>query len=371
MTAVLGLLGSGGAVGGHLAPLLADSGARVLLGGRDRARLERSPGHERVVVDVDDPHGLERFARRCDVVVDCTGPARRTAPRVLRAALAGGAHYVGASGEELLDAPESEEFGEPDGGLCAVLGAGMVPGLSALLPRALATGLDRPKRLVAYVGGRDRFTWASAQDYVAGARDGGGRSLGAWSGGRRVPGALAPLTDAELPFFPGPVTAYPFLSAETERLARDLGLAEAHWYNVFDGGHALRALSSPSDGDLREAAGRLVRAAELDLFGRTPYQLMVFRLEGERDGRPHRRTLVLRADDSYALTAAFTAFVVRCVLAGEVTPGPLPADEAVDARTALDRLAAMPGIGRPRIIEDTPPAEEEEEDAPPVEEGVL
>src|SRR5207247_2416381 len=109
-------------------------------------------------------------------------------------------------------------------------------------PRYLA-GSAAPAggRLTGYVGGRDRFTETAALDYLA-VDAGYGEPLALWRDGRRIPRGLTPLVDADLPYFPEPVTVQPYLATETERLARALGLAEVRWYSVFAGERVLAAM---------------------------------------------------------------------------------------------------------------------------------
>ncbi|WBB94073.1 saccharopine dehydrogenase NADP-binding domain-containing protein [Verrucosispora sp. WMMC514] len=354
---VVGVLGCYGAVGSAVVELLAAADVRLRLGGRrpgpltEVARETGVPREATAIVDAADRYRLAEFAAGCAVVVDCTAPAYRAEAGVVRAAVAAGADYVGAAGEHRYP-------GLPTGRR-VVVGAGMTPGLTFVLPRALAAaGFDRLDRLTAYTGGRDRFTPGAARDYVAGMVGGAGRSLAAWRGGRRVPGALTPLDRVELPYFPGRVTAHPFLSTEAERLAATLGLAEVSWYHVFDGEQALRALSTADPADIDPAADRLVRAAELETFGRSTYQLIVLQLDGAAQGRPVTRTLALRAADSYRLTAEAAVLAVRAVLAGEVPPGSHHAGEVLDPARVMERLAAAPSVRQLEVV-DRPAAVEE------------
>ncbi|MER7169271.1 saccharopine dehydrogenase, partial [Micromonospora sp. NPDC000207] len=238
-----------------------------------------------------------------------------------------------------------------------VLGAGMTPGLSTLLPRALAADFDRLHRLTAHLGGRDRFTPAAAGDYLAGMRDRSSRSAAAWIDGRSVPGRLAPLRDVEIPYFPGRVTAHPFLSAEAQWLGETLGVDEVHWYHVFDGDRALSVLGRV-DADAPDAAEQVVRAAGLDLFGRPAYQVMVFQLDGESAGRPRTRVLVLRGADSYRLTASAAVLAVEELLAGRIPDGVGHAGRVLDPQRALDRLAAAPAVHRLDLVEEAAVVEE-------------
>jgi hypothetical protein len=376
--APVGIVGGYGAVGRAAARLLkAWRVGPLRIGGRrvDLARRfvqdELGPIASPAAVDVEDPADLAEFCTGCRVVVNCTGPSYRLVDRVALAAFAAGADYVDPGG----DAPVHRRLVGVDlasAGRTAVLTAGLMPGLTGLLPVWLSRqGFDRATRLTAYVGLVDHLTPAGAGDYLLSLGDGHGEAQAAWRNGARVSRALEPLTEVELPMFPGRVTAYPYLSAESERLARSLGLDEVRWYNVFDGGGQILAALSRlrgamvGEGDLDVAAAKLVQAAELDLFGRTPYQLLVFQLDGEADHRPRIRTLVMRGNDTYGLTGAVTAIAVAAVLNGEVAPGLYFAADALDPGTVVERLRSVPAVRTLKIMEG--PAEGDHE----VEEGAV
>ncbi|GGL51484.1 saccharopine dehydrogenase NADP-binding domain-containing protein [Planomonospora parontospora] len=342
----VGVIGCCGAVGRALVRRLPGP---LRLGGRDPDRVRRTarPGDEAVAVDIAQAARLAGFCAGCDVVVNCAGPSARIQDTVARAALEAGAHYVDVAGDRL----DHARLTALARGRAAVLAAGMMPGLSALLPRALARGAGRPVRLVARVGGLDRFTRAAALDYVASLAGDYAVPLAAWRGHQVIRGALRPAERVALPHFPGRVSAYPYLSRETERLARALGLAEVEWWGVFDGERTLRALSAPGDRDPERIAEELELAARLDGLGRRPYFRLVFDLDG--------RVLVVGAADGYELTAALAATAVREVAAGRVPPG------AHDAADVLDPDGVL------RDLRDDPAAEVREPSGEPVEEGVL
>ncbi len=358
--APVGIVGAYGGVGRAAVRRLRAWGVGPLRVGGRRPELARRLVEEELdgeaeaaEVDVERGESLARFCAGCRLVVSCAGPSHRLLDRVCRAALAAGASCVEPAGDEAVH--ERLRGGEW-AGRTVVLSAGLVPGLSGLLPRCVAARwLERPARLTAYAGGRGRLTPAAAADYLAGSLDRTGESLAAWRGGRRVPRALAPLREVELPFFPGRVTAQPFLSAETERVARSLGLDEARWYSVLDGRHvpaALARLQGARSGEAPDAAAaELELAADLDLFGHQPYQLIVLQMEGESAGRPACRTLVLRARDGIELTGAVAALAACAVLRGEVPPGvhymaDLPAPGAW-----WERLSALPEVQALQVVD--------------------
>lgn len=356
---MIGVIGGYGAVGrAAVRQLRHDFPGLLRIGGRDLARARAVVGEdleglgEALAVDVYDPDALARFCAGCRVVVHAGGASYQVLDRVADAAFAAGADYVDAGGDE----PLYERLTERDlAGRRALVTAGMMPGLTGLLPRWLA-GMSgqagmRPRRLTAYVGVMDRLTPAGAVDYLLSLAGRDGESQAVWLGGRAVTRGATPLLDVPLPFFPGLVSAYPYLGYEARRLGAQLGLDEVRWYSVFDGGNAMMATLSrlqgamSGHGDLADAACQLSAAADLDLFGREPYQLMVQELLGDDD---HACTVVVRSASTSVLTGTVLALATRQVLDGRVAPG---AHFAAEGLVADELVAALRDTGAVRAFE--------------------
>jgi len=336
----VGVVGASGGVGRAAVRRLAAAGVGPLrLGGRRLEPLRRlvvedlGGEGEAAPVDAACAESLDRFCAGCCVVVDCAGPSREVGDAVVRAAWRAGVDAVVAGDPAVAErAP----------GRTAVVAAGLMPGLSGLLPRCLAARFDRPMRLTGYAGGLGRLTPAAAADYLAA---GSGQPLAAWRQGRRASRALTPLRDVELAPFPSRVTAQPYLSAELECVARSLGLADADWYNVLDGVPLPAALARARD------AADVARASELDLFGRTPYQLVVLEMAGEVRGQPSCQTLLLRARDGIELTGAVVALVALAVLAGEVPFGVHAAWSTLTPDAWWGRLRDLPEVEALEVVD--------------------
>jgi hypothetical protein len=137
-----------------------------------------------------------------------------------------------------------------------------------------------------------------------------------------------------------------------------------NWYNVFGDGRALAAISRLHGSihagvDLDVAAVELVAAAEIDVAGRTPYQLLVFQFDGETGGMARTRSLRLRARDSYRLTGCVAAFATTALLRGDVQPGVHYAADVLDPEGVVERLretsivAALEAFDEPLAANDT------------------
>lgn len=318
----IALLGASGAVGRSIAQHLAEvPQLRLRLGARRISNLPQS-SHEVMAVDLTDAAQLAAFCDGCDVVVNSTGPTHLVGDLALRAAVAAGADYVDAAGDETVFA--MLQAAPPPAARRIVLSAGIMPGLTALLPRYLASCVGQPIALQSWSGGRDHFTRTAAEEYVASLGNGHGRSMAAWRGEVRAR-ALTSQTAAEVPGFARPVTCHPYLSQENERVARQIGLAEGSWYNVFEGQHIASAFGDVqalvAAGGLSDAADLLCRAAARDLEGRSRYQTLSLLMTGTAASR----SLVLQTGDGYQLSGAFAALSVLALAPAGLLPMAPPA----------------------------------------------
>ncbi|WP_025854592.1 saccharopine dehydrogenase NADP-binding domain-containing protein [Pseudomonas sp. CHM02] len=345
---LIGVLGASGDVGLASARALLSLGLHDLrLGGRDPhngarclARLQLQWPDARLqwtAVDFNDTPALARFARGCDVLLNCAGPSWRVADRAAQAALQADAHYVDAAGDIHLDPTLWR-------GRSAVLGAGLQPGLTGLLPRWLAAqGFTRVQGLTSYFGLRDQFTAVAADDFLQGAVDGSSEPLAAWHNGR-CSRALRRRRDVLLPCFPGPVHVLPYLNREGERLARDLHLETGQWFNVMTDGHVLKALDQAHSLPRADAVQRLCTASQLDLSGQAPFVTLLLQLDGLRDGQACTRSLVVSGAGNAALTGAMAATAIVSVLEGEIRPGCHYAAHALPPVASLERLQRTSAI---------------------------
>ncbi|MGO3531096.1 saccharopine dehydrogenase NADP-binding domain-containing protein [Pseudomonas helleri] len=345
---LIGVLGASGDVGVASAQALLSLGLQDLrLGGRDAhngarclALLQQQWPEARLqwtAVDFNDTPALARFVRGCDVLLNCAGPAWRVADRVAQAALNADAHYVDAAGDIQLDPALWR-------GRSAVLGAGLQPGLTGLLPRWLALqGFTRVLGLNSYFGLRDHFTAVAADDFLQGAVDGTSEPLAAWHNGR-CSRALRRRRDVLLPCFPGPVHVLPYLNREGERLARDLRLETGQWFNVMTDGHVLKVLDQAHSLSRAEAVQRLCTASQLDLSGQPSFVTLLLQLDGLCDDQAYTRSLVVSGAGNAPLTGAMAAVTVVSVLEGEIRPGCHDAAYALPPAASLERLQRTQAI---------------------------
>ncbi|WP_073525505.1 saccharopine dehydrogenase NADP-binding domain-containing protein [Pseudomonas fluorescens] len=345
---LIGVLGASGDVGLASAQALLTLGVSDLrLGGRDAVkgaycvdRLQQQWPQARLQwasVDFNDAQAMAAFARGCDVLLNCAGPSWQLQGHAAHAALRADAHYVDAADPVQLDPAQWR-------GRCAVLGAGLQPGLTGLLPRWLAEqGFTQVHRLTSYFGLRDHFTRVAADDFLQGAVDGSSEPLAAWEHGRRHR-ALRRQRDVSVPCFPGRVHLLPYLNLEGERLAMDLNLDVGQWFNVITDGHVLKALDQAHGLPRADAVQRLCEASRLDLSGQAPFVTLLLQLDGMHHDQALTRSLVLSGAGNAALTAAMAAATVISVVEGEIRAGCHAAAQVLPPAASLERLLRTSAI---------------------------
>ncbi|WP_415394387.1 saccharopine dehydrogenase NADP-binding domain-containing protein (plasmid) [Rhodococcus globerulus] len=362
---MIAVLGATGAVGAAAVRELARRGGEstvLRLGGRRAAALDALAASvptdcESVPCDVYDDDSLDKFCAGASVVLHCAAPSFAIGERVAEAALRAGAHYVDVNGElpvfaALGGGSPADSFGAQ--GKAAVVSAGVIPGLSGLLPHLLAsqfrTGGARNLGLTGWAGGVEPCSPGVGLDIPLSLTTGGtdgeayGTALAAWIGGRRVTRALHADEEAQAPFFPGVVALQPYLSAENERVATAAQFDDFTWYNVHPGPRVREALNAlPArqlDGvDAESLSAALVRAADLDLLGCDPYHLLIVAAHGRAGTRDVGGAIVVCSKDSYALSGFIAAHTVWSVLGGEVPAGVHFACDVLTPRRLLDEIA--------------------------------
>lgn len=341
---LIGIVGATGAVGRAVVQNLSSGPWHLRLGAR---RLQKLPSelvvrHETVSVDVQSPSSLERFCKGCALVVNAAGPTELVMDRVLRAAVMQGASYVDVAGDETVF--DLVLKGSPLPNVPILLSAGIMPGLSALLPRYLIEHVGADGHLQCWLGGLDRFTKTAAKEYVASLQNGYGTPSAAWRS-TIVPQALTRQENISVAAFPRPVTAYPYLSQENVRVATSLKLHAGDWYNAFEGRQICVAFSQVqallSSGDPAAAVKVLCHAADMDLAGRRAYQTISLRYQTKAGDIT---TLALQTNDGYALSGAFAACVVKLVMSGDGPLGVHFAGEVMPAERLLRDLRRSSAI---------------------------
>jgi saccharopine dehydrogenase-like NADP-dependent oxidoreductase len=159
--------------------------SEIVIAGRRLASAEATaaragPKGRAVEVDARDEPALAALAATADLLINVTGPYFKTLLPALRAAIAGGAHYLdysedGATVEAALALDEAAKAA----GVLALLGMGEAPGINNLVALEVCRRLDRAEALT--------FGWIEDVETIFG---GAAESLAEIEASGRVSGAL-------------------------------------------------------------------------------------------------------------------------------------------------------------------------------------
>ena len=237
----IGILGATGYVGREAArTLLALPGRNIMLGGREPEKLRQffpeieSKG-ECLPVDIYNGELLAGFCSKCDILVNCAGPAKQIKDRVASAAIDQSVHYVDVSGDEslyrqlLTRKPEIEAKK-----LRMIVSAGVYPGLSELVPAYVAeTCFDEMDLLEVFFAGQGGFSLNAAYDIVSSIEEDTGLGMHCCLKGeaRKIAGAFH--SSYTLPGPAGKVDTYPILHREFKQMAERYKITAAYFYNTY------------------------------------------------------------------------------------------------------------------------------------------
>ncbi|CAM3691218.1 Saccharopine dehydrogenase [Vibrio aerogenes CECT 7868] len=328
MRPVIGITGVTGMVGKALLSLIKNCqpDAEIRLGVRQPDRLADSP-YPVVAVDLKQPGSLAAFCQGCAIIVNCAGPSALYGLNVARAAAIAGAHCIDAFGSYGPDsARELDDIMAVPGAASVITGAGVFPGLSELLPMAMASRyFDNVSTLHAAAGGLEPCSKGAGIDILMSAVAGYGQATG------------ADLTALE--GFPSHIIAKPFRSTDFVRMTETFGCQEAHWYSVFSSSRVSEVIADQchqlaSAGELTEcmmasAADKLSEVADEQLAGRTPWYRMRIDMSGSLQGEPLCYRALLQTPASYGLTALTMYATLTTVLQDLSLHGHFRASEIV------------------------------------------
>jgi len=353
----IGVLGGYGRVGQHAVKYLAHSGHSIIIGGRDldRAQIavdklgECATPHR---VDINDTESLQSFCGNCDLVINCAGPFEKIRDKVALAALAKQKHYVDVSGTDSFYAnllPYREEIRKK--GLIFIISAGMLPGLSGLLP--IYTGqsqFDLVDFIDYFYCGMDEFTYTSAYDYVCSLNDGSGMSMAYCQKGEIVPKGAGLMHDVKIPYYEKPLDAYPYSNGEMQRISEKLGGCKVCFYYAFPGGHTFETLNYiqasrkySTDDERHQSAELLVKSSQKDLIGNDIKQIYYIIMDGKQKGA-NRKVLyqTLYSRDGYELTGTIAGITSLLILAHRTTgPGIHYLPHGLNPNVFMDELKAQ------------------------------
>ena len=348
-----GVAGGYGATGkAVVSELLKSADCEVLLGGRDRSKLNSAVAEfggrvSATPVDVLDAQSLDEFCRRCSLIINCGGPVILLQDRVAQAAFRARCHYVDPAGLSFVKErmrPHAQQIA--DLGLSVVVSSGWMPGLTELLPAyaytQAKTRMESIDSVNVYLSDSGEWSDNALRDGAFYMRKTGLPKPGFFRKGIRVPAKLSQATrkvDLGIPI--GRRQFSLFSLAELDEVGRRFNDCDFSAYAYLSGmrttAAALMIALLPLSEDF---ATRLMRG----IFRRNRLSVggfVVAHVTGRSKGRKAvlRSAIVFDTGRDYWINAVALVTVARMVSAGKgVRSGVHFLTEAVDPTALMTEL---------------------------------
>lgn len=223
----IGILGSSGTVGRHIAAYLLQKGYSVCGAQRRRtAEFDNYRNFSQLVVDISDPNQLESFCQSCDFLINCIAPSFIHGFTIAEAAGRCGCVYI-----DLTDAVMEREL--PEEGVY-VTSCGYIPGLSAYLPKILNERFfDTVDSVTEFQGGNEICSANALIDIILSSEI-SGRGDSFYRSGSLEQISFNISKKYQLPFFSGEVFLKPYISKELVYMAQRENIGSFRWFNVYE-----------------------------------------------------------------------------------------------------------------------------------------
>lgn len=280
------------------------------------------------------------------VLLNAIGPSASMSIPLAAAALCAGFHVVDPGGSDRV-------IGGVDGSAragarAALFGAGVQPGLTGMMMgrAVLLAGNPAESRVTILVGGRQRLTRSTLDEYLSSLSADGGWPGAIWRGGRVLCGHGS--SEVAIPGYVPPkgATVSVHLDEEYAHRAGALGVGELRAANLMDAPQTVSAMRRWVAGEMTadvvaEVSAQEVAQTASDAAGKTPWFGIDVHVIGATGLEVCAR---FRCEDSYAASGMAAAQAARAVV-GRGTIGAIaPGAHWASATAAADSWAAWPEV---------------------------
>jgi len=328
----IGIIGGYSTIGRIITDyLVRETGFHLLVAGRN-ARLpeNRFENPERICsvrLDYRSEKELDAFCSECMLIINAAGPSLIIEDKIARKALEHNCHYVDIGGyNALYDKLKPYEEEIKSKGLCYVLGAGWMPGISGLLPlyaiqRALSESVEI-KHVCLHYGAVEAWSYGSSYDLAASSKI----SKFSWykKDGKEIINSMNCSRQVYFPEINRKKTCYPLFDDQLEKCAKELKAESFITYAIMNDFRstlaylAVRTLYKNNP----EKAARCIQRDSLRLRQKEgSWGLLKCRIEGTCGGAPAFREAKLKVTDNFLPSALPSAVAARRIINGELSPG--------------------------------------------------
>ncbi|GAA0736810.1 saccharopine dehydrogenase NADP-binding domain-containing protein [Clostridium oceanicum] len=318
---LIGIVGCGGKVGSIVIDMLVE---KYKIRGGQRSPCTTIYSDDRFkwkYLDIYDDDSLTEFCNDCDAILNCSGPSYLIKDRVAYFAMKAGAKYIDAFGDRIVK--EKIKSKNYDLNNLFILSAGCFPGLSSLATMWFSNRyFSSVNEITIYSGGNESFSKTSCKDVVLSSINGFGKADSYYLNGGIIKDLKKYDNLINLYGSKYPVYLQSFFSEELYKIASDLKVEKAHWYNISTDktkweklSYICRNVISGEKNDINE----IINDSKLD-FNNNPndqWYSFIIDITGTSYDKPIRKRLILRCLNSYILTSIVSSITVEYALKSE------------------------------------------------------
>lgn len=308
---VVAVVGAYGGIGQNICRgLLALDGVEVKAIGRNRDEAKKKLGDiwtklHYESVDIKDISALEDAIKDAEVLINAAGVEENLEGEMILMCQRKNIKYISTG--KVNKAKDLRN---------CIFDAGSMPGLSQLIPRAMAKSMGEAiEELKFCYCVQDSFSRNAARDYIEGLFDNEKKMMVTYDNGELIP--FTEDDELSIPYLEGKKKNYPFFDQESKALVRELNLKKGIWSMVLEGERTMKVLEEcrmlyKEDKEL--ATDKLCRASSLDTFEHGRYSAIYIELKTESK----KDSCFIRCNTSGELTALATKLCITLLKRGKL-----------------------------------------------------
>lgn len=303
---IVGVLGAYGGIGQSICrKLLRLADIEIKASGRrlDEAKNILSDIWDKIQyenVDIGDEKALEEFLNDVQILINATGIDGQKEREIISQCQRAEVQYISLGKANPLAFQKN-----------CIFDAGSMPGLSLLIPRAMAKTMAEPVVEVDFnYCVQDSFSKNAAKDYIEGLFDNNKKMMVTYENGELIP--FTEKSDFEIPYLEGKKKRYPFYDQESKSMVRDLNLKKGSWSMVLEGQRTMKALEESRaiyQENQELAIENLCKASSLDTFEHGRYSAIYVQMKTERK----ESLCFVKCNTSSELTALASVLCVELI----------------------------------------------------------
>lgn len=337
---MIGIIGGYGNIGKEIVKLLISRGHYDITIGSRQQHLDPTDNALADIpwcsVNIENRKSIYDFMEKHSIIINSAGPSSALSLKVAECARDVGCHLIDCGYNS-----ELPHLSLKDTNQSILYNIGTVPGLSELLPLAVAEDFEHVHEFLHFYSIIGKFTRTAATDFIGGLFTNNGSNKSTMSGN------TVKLEDIS-PFFKNIERMIRYGNSETDQVQKRINCSNAEWYNVICGKnmdaflkYSLRKFFSEKEKLITE----LCLATEMDSLVTSENISFLIKMKGINKKREVlQKQYYLQAPSQKIVSASFCVAVSECLLENNIYTGIGGIEKIKNPVTVLEKIQQYDGI---------------------------